>query len=141
MGVADEQDDDVGTLEQVGDPLRQCLDRRCRLVELAVEVRLQLCLNRLFRGGVFGRGGHVSVQGVALAAGAGSVYGTLLLQRVGGCVVLGPIVLLAGVLPQVRLTARRVAALAAVVSLSRLKLAPRPRPDPPDEVGTLPASP
>ena len=38
-------------------------------------------------------------------------------------------------------TAAGLAALAAVVSLSRLKLAPRPRPDPPDEVGTLPASP
>jgi DHA2 family multidrug resistance protein-like MFS transporter len=38
-------------------------------------------------------------------------------------------------------TAAGLAALAALVSLSRLKLAPRPRPDPPDQVGTIPAAP
>ncbi|WP_372782778.1 MFS transporter [Phenylobacterium sp.] len=38
-------------------------------------------------------------------------------------------------------TAAVLAGIAALVSLSRLKLAPRPRPDPPDEIGTLPAGP
>jgi DHA2 family multidrug resistance protein-like MFS transporter len=38
-------------------------------------------------------------------------------------------------------TAAGLAALAALVSLSRLTLAPRPRPDPPDEIGSVPASP
>jgi DHA2 family multidrug resistance protein-like MFS transporter len=38
-------------------------------------------------------------------------------------------------------TAAGLAALGALISLSRLKLAPRPRPDPPDEVGHLPAGP
>jgi DHA2 family multidrug resistance protein-like MFS transporter len=38
-------------------------------------------------------------------------------------------------------TAAGLAALAALVSLSRLTLAPRPRPDPPDEIGNVPASP
>ncbi len=38
-------------------------------------------------------------------------------------------------------TAAGLAALAALVSLSRLTLAPRPRPDPPDRIGTLPAGP
>jgi len=50
---------------------------------------------------------------LALAAGHG-LYGTLLSQRIGGLVVLGPIVLRAGVLPGVQLTARRLAALAAI---------------------------
>jgi DHA2 family multidrug resistance protein-like MFS transporter len=38
-------------------------------------------------------------------------------------------------------TAAGLAALAAVVSLSRLKLAPRPRPDPPDQIGGIPSAP
>jgi DHA2 family multidrug resistance protein-like MFS transporter len=38
-------------------------------------------------------------------------------------------------------TAAGIAALAAVVSLSRLKLAPRPRPDPPDHIGSVAAGP
>ena len=50
---------------------------------------------------------------LALAAGYG-VYGTLLSQRIGGLIVLGPIVLRADVLPRIRLTARRIAALAAI---------------------------
>jgi drug/metabolite transporter (DMT)-like permease len=50
---------------------------------------------------------------LALAAGT-SVYGTLLAQRVGGLLVLGPIVLRAGILNQVRLTARRLGALALI---------------------------
>ncbi len=50
---------------------------------------------------------------LALAAGSG-VYGTLLLQRIGGLLVLGPIVLRAGILTSIRLTARRIAALAAI---------------------------
>ncbi len=51
---------------------------------------------------------------LALAASSGSLYGTLLLQRIGGLIVLAPIVLRAGILSEVRLTARRLAALAAV---------------------------
>jgi drug/metabolite transporter (DMT)-like permease len=51
---------------------------------------------------------------LALAAGSGSLYGTLLLQRIGGLVVLGPIVLRAAILPQVRLTVKRFLALAAI---------------------------
>jgi drug/metabolite transporter (DMT)-like permease len=50
---------------------------------------------------------------LAIAA-ATSVYGTLLCQRIGGLVVLGPIVLFTGVLPGIRLSARRLAALAAI---------------------------
>jgi DHA2 family multidrug resistance protein-like MFS transporter len=38
-------------------------------------------------------------------------------------------------------TAAVLAALAAMVSLSRLTLAPRPRPDPPDQIGDVPAGP
>ncbi len=38
-------------------------------------------------------------------------------------------------------TAAGLAALAALVSLSRLKLAPRPRPDPPDQIGNVAAGP
>jgi drug/metabolite transporter (DMT)-like permease len=51
---------------------------------------------------------------LALAAGSGSLYGTLLLQRIGGLIVLGPIVLRAAILPQVRLTVKRFLALAAI---------------------------
>ena len=50
---------------------------------------------------------------LALAASSG-VYGTLLLQRIGGLVVLGPIVLRSGILAKIRLSARRLAALAAI---------------------------
>lgn len=50
---------------------------------------------------------------LALAAGGG-LYGTLLCQRIGGLIVLGPIVLRAGILSQVRLTAKRLAALALI---------------------------
>jgi drug/metabolite transporter (DMT)-like permease len=50
---------------------------------------------------------------LALAAGSG-VYGTLLLQRIGGLIVLGPIVLRGGILKEVRLTARRLGALALI---------------------------
>jgi drug/metabolite transporter (DMT)-like permease len=50
---------------------------------------------------------------LALAAGT-SVYGTLLDQRIGGLLALGPIVLRAGILKQVRLTAKRLGALALI---------------------------
>jgi drug/metabolite transporter (DMT)-like permease len=50
---------------------------------------------------------------LALAAGT-SVYGTLLCQRIGGLLVLGPIVLRAGILRTARLTARRLGALALI---------------------------
>jgi len=50
---------------------------------------------------------------LALAAGT-SVYGTLLSQRVAGLIVLGPIVLRAGILAKISLTGRRLAALATI---------------------------
>jgi len=50
---------------------------------------------------------------LAFAAGT-SVYGTLLSQRIAGLVVLAPVVLRSGVLPGIRLSARRLAALAAI---------------------------
>ncbi len=50
---------------------------------------------------------------LAIAAGS-SVYGTLLCQRIGGLVILGPIVLRAGILREVRLTAKRLGALALI---------------------------
>jgi drug/metabolite transporter (DMT)-like permease len=50
---------------------------------------------------------------LALAAGT-SLYGTLLSQRIGGLIVLGPIVLRSGVLPGLLLSTRRLAALAAI---------------------------
>ena len=50
---------------------------------------------------------------LALAAGT-SVYGTLLSQRVAGLIALAPIVLRSGVLPGLRLSVRRLAALAAI---------------------------
>jgi drug/metabolite transporter (DMT)-like permease len=43
-----------------------------------------------------------------------SLYGTLLLQRAGGLLVLAPIVLRAGILREIKLSARRLAALAAI---------------------------
>jgi drug/metabolite transporter (DMT)-like permease len=50
---------------------------------------------------------------LALAA-SSSVYGTLLWQRIGGLIVLGPIVARAGILRGIRLTARRLGALALI---------------------------
>jgi drug/metabolite transporter (DMT)-like permease len=50
---------------------------------------------------------------LALAAGS-SVYGTLLCQRIGGLLALGPIVLRAGILREVRLTVKRIGALALI---------------------------
>jgi len=50
---------------------------------------------------------------LALAAGSG-VYGTLLCQRVGGLLALGPIVLRTGILSEVHLTAKRIGALALI---------------------------
>jgi drug/metabolite transporter (DMT)-like permease len=50
---------------------------------------------------------------LALAAGT-SVYGTLLCQRIGGLIVLGPVVLRAGILKEVSLTAKRLGALALI---------------------------
>jgi len=50
---------------------------------------------------------------LALAAGSG-VYGTLLCQRIGGLLALGPIAARAGILRQVRLSARRIGALALI---------------------------
>lgn len=51
---------------------------------------------------------------LALATGDGSLFGTLLAQRIGGLVVLAPIVLRGRILAQVTLGIRRLAALAAV---------------------------
>jgi drug/metabolite transporter (DMT)-like permease len=47
-------------------------------------------------------------------AASSSVYGTLLWQRIGGLIVLGPIVARAGILRGIRLTARRLGALALI---------------------------
>jgi drug/metabolite transporter (DMT)-like permease len=50
---------------------------------------------------------------LAIAAGSG-VYGTLLCQRIGGLIVLGPIVARAGIWRRLTLTAKRLAALALI---------------------------
>ena len=50
---------------------------------------------------------------LAIAASSG-VYGTLLWQRIGGLIVLGPIVARSGILRGIRLTARRLGALALI---------------------------
>jgi drug/metabolite transporter (DMT)-like permease len=47
-------------------------------------------------------------------AASSSLYGTLLWQRVGGLIVLGPIVARAGILRRIRMTARRIGALALI---------------------------
>jgi drug/metabolite transporter (DMT)-like permease len=79
------------------------------------EVRSGVLVRRQALGFAIGAavGFGVAYTLLALAATSG-VYGTLLVQRIGGLVVLGPIVLRAGILSAVRLTARRIAALAAI---------------------------
>jgi drug/metabolite transporter (DMT)-like permease len=74
-----------------------------------VPVRRQALAFAIGAGAGFG----VAYTLLALAAGHG-VYGTLLAQRVGGLVVLAPIALRPATVRAVRLTARRLAALAAV---------------------------
>ncbi len=78
-----------------------------------------------FRGGV---AGHRQALGYAIGAGAGfgvaytllalaagtDLYGTLLLQRTGGLLLLGPVVLRAGILRGIRLSPCDLAALAAI---------------------------
>lgn len=51
---------------------------------------------------------------LAIAVSDGSLYGTLLLQRIGGILVLTPIVLKAGILREIKLSLRRLGALAAI---------------------------
>ncbi|HEX9064702.1 MAG TPA: DMT family transporter [Streptosporangiaceae bacterium] len=75
-----------------------------------VHVRRQAVIFAVLAAAGFG----VAYTLLALAAGNGDLYGTLLLQRIGGLVVLTPLVLRAGILRQVTLTARRLAALAAI---------------------------
>ncbi len=75
-----------------------------------VQVRRQAVIFAVLAAVGFG----VAYTLLALAAGSGSLYGTLLLQRIGGLLVLGPIVLRAAILPQVRLTVKRFLALAAI---------------------------
>jgi drug/metabolite transporter (DMT)-like permease len=72
-------------------------------------VRRQAVLFAIMAAAGFG----VAYTLLALAAGT-DLYGTLLLQRIGGLVVLAPIVLRARILSQVRLTAKRLLALAAI---------------------------
>ena len=79
-----------------------------------------------FRGGVHVRrqavifavlaaiGFGVAYTLLALAVGDGNLYGTLLLQRIGGVIVLAPIVLRAGILSGIKLSIRRLGALAAI---------------------------
>jgi uncharacterized membrane protein len=74
-----------------------------------VQVRRQALMFSIAAAAGFG----VAYTLLALAAGT-SVYGTLLCQRIGGLIVLGPIVLRAGILKSVRLTARRLGALALI---------------------------
>jgi drug/metabolite transporter (DMT)-like permease len=74
-----------------------------------VRIRRQALLFAIGAAAGFG----VAYTLLALAAGSG-VYGTLLLQRIGGLIVLGPIVLRGGILKEVRLTARRLGALALI---------------------------
>lgn len=75
-----------------------------------VHVRRQAVLFAVLAAVGFG----VAYTLLALAAGAGSVYGTLLMQRIGGLAALTPIVLQTGILRRVQLTGRRLAALAAI---------------------------
>jgi drug/metabolite transporter (DMT)-like permease len=79
-----------------------------------------------FRGGVHVRrqavifaalaaiGFGVAYTLLPLAVGDGNLYGTLLLQRIGGVIVLAPIVLRSGILREITLGIRRLAALAAI---------------------------
>jgi drug/metabolite transporter (DMT)-like permease len=79
------------------------------------ELRSGVLMRRQALGFAIGAAVGFGVAYTLLAVAATSgVYGTLLLQRIGGLVVLGPIVLRAGILSAVRLTARRIAALAAI---------------------------
>lgn len=79
--------------------------------ELRSGVRIRRQALALSVGAAIGFGAAYTL--LALAAGSG-VYGTLLCQRIGGLLVLGPIVVRAGSLTGVRFTPRRLAALAAV---------------------------
>jgi drug/metabolite transporter (DMT)-like permease len=74
-----------------------------------VPVRRQAVVFAIVAAAGFG----VAYTLLALAAGT-DLYGTLLLQRIGGLVVLAPIVLRGSILAKVRLTARRLLALAAI---------------------------
>jgi drug/metabolite transporter (DMT)-like permease len=75
-----------------------------------VHIRRQAVIFAVLAAGGFG----IAYTLLALAAGDGSLYGTLLLQRIGGLMVLAPIVLRGRILAGIRLTARRLAALAAI---------------------------
>jgi drug/metabolite transporter (DMT)-like permease len=79
------------------------------------EFRSGVALRRQALGLSIGAAAGFGVAYTLLALAAGTnVYGTLLSQRIGGLIVLGPIVLKAGILPGIRLTGRRLAALAAI---------------------------
>jgi drug/metabolite transporter (DMT)-like permease len=79
------------------------------------EFRSGVALRRQALGLSIGAAAGFGVAYTLLALAAGTnVYGTLLSQRIGGLIVLGPIVLKTGVLPGIRLSARRLAALAAI---------------------------
>jgi uncharacterized membrane protein len=79
------------------------------------ELRSESTVRRQALGFAIGAAVGFGVAYTLLAVAAGtSVYGTLLCQRIGGLIVLGPIVLRAGTLPGIRLSARRLAALAAI---------------------------
>lgn len=74
-----------------------------------VTVRRQAVVYAIAAAAGFG----VAYTLLALAAGT-DLYGTLLLQRIGGLIMLAPIVLRGRILTEVRLTVRRLAALAAI---------------------------
>ena len=75
-----------------------------------VRVRRQAVIFAVLAGAGFG----VAYSLLPLAVADGNIYGTLLLQRIVGVVVLAPIVLRAGVLNGIRLGFKRLAALAAI---------------------------
>jgi MFS transporter, DHA2 family, multidrug resistance protein len=76
-------------------------------------------------------------------AAGGALATARLLGQTAGAVTTGLFFHLAGTRATTTalMTAAGLAALAALVSLSRLTLAPRPRPDPPDQIGRLAAGP
>jgi DHA2 family multidrug resistance protein-like MFS transporter len=76
-------------------------------------------------------------------AAGGALATARLLGQTAGAVTTAVFFHLAGTnaAPQAMATAAVLAGFGALVSLSRLRLAPRTRPDPPDEIGPLPAGP
>jgi len=96
----------VGVILACGPEFRRTADAHVR----GSHVRRQAVIFAVLAAAGFG----VAYTLLALAAGNGSVYGTLVLQRAGGLLVLAPIVIRGRILDGVKLNARRIAALAAI---------------------------